>query len=148
LEAPSGAPQPEIFLIAQDGITLGEAIKVDQTGAPIIMAPGNRVEIIVRVAQAGNYVLKAQAFDQGHPGGALPEVTLATVVSGGPMITGRKIPGTLIAPADLSRDQIRVRPYPIIFSGQILTGPVQFFINNQLFDPKMTPIYGTVGTTA
>lgn len=149
LEAPSAAPraQPEIYQIAQDGITLGEAVRINQRDAPIIMAPGNRVEIIVRVAEAGNYILTAQAFDQGHPGGALPEVTLATVVSGGPAIRGRKIPHKLIAPADLSHDRIRVRQDSINFRGEILTGPVQFFINNQLFDPNMTPITGTVGTT-
>lgn len=149
LEAPSAAPpaQPEMYLIAQDGITLGEAVRVDQRRAPIVMAPGNRVEIIVRVARSGTYVLKAKAYDQGHPGGALPEVTLATVASGGPVITGRKIPGKLIPPADPSHDPIRVRPDPIVFLGQILTGPVRFFINGQLFDPNMTPITGVVGTT-
>ena len=149
LEAPSAAQQAqlEIYQIAQDGIALGEAVRIDPRSGSILMAPGNRVEVIVRVAQPGSYILKALAFDQGHPGGALPEVTLATVVSGGAVIRGRKIPGKLIAPADLSRDRINVRRDPINFRGQILTGPVQFFINDQLFDPNMPPITGPAGTT-
>jgi len=138
----------EMYQIAQDGITLGEAVKIDQRKNPIVMAPGNRVEIIVRIAATGTYTLAAMAYEQGHPGGALPAVTLATVASGGPVITGRRIPTTLIPAPDVSRDTIQPRAEPIVFSGNVLTAPVQFFIDNQMFAPDMKPITGDVGTTA
>ena len=147
IEPPAAFPsdQPEIYLIAQDGITLSEAFRIDQRTNPIVMAPANRVEIILRVARQGTYNFKAIAFEQGHPGGPLPTVTLATVVSAGPAITGRKIPTKLIERQDLTHSHINARK-KVKFRGNILPGPVQFFINDLKFSPDMPPITSTVGT--
>lgn len=70
---------------------------------------------------------------------------LATLVSAGPAITGRKIPTRLIPQQDLSRSDINARK-ELTFKGNILPGPVQFFVNGLRFSPDMPPIKSTVGT--
>lgn len=137
---------PEIRQIAQDGISLSEALPIDQSANPIIMAPGNRVEIILRYADQGAFALRAVPFDQGHPGGALPEVVLANIESSGKPVTGTKMPDKLIPQENLNKVEAKVRKDPIVFSGTILPAPVQFFINKEQFDPTMKPITAKAGT--
>ena len=137
--------------IAQDGIAFAEARDIDQDNQPIILAPGNRAEIVIQgltgAATNRTYAFKALPFDQGHPAGALPEVLLATVAYAGPVVTGRKLPTKLVTPPpDVT--QLTGPAQRIVFSGRILQEPVQFFINGKQFNPdpmKVEPIYGQVG---
>lgn len=143
----------EYYQIAQDGIPFGEAVRIDEAVNPIVMAPGNRVEIVIRGRSADqlkaqmNYTFKAVQYEQGHPGGALPAVTLATLQYVGAEIVGRKVPTKLIAPAGLSGDRIISSSQQVVFNGEILQAPVQFFINGKQFDPAMDPIVGRAGET-
>jgi FtsP/CotA-like multicopper oxidase with cupredoxin domain len=61
----------------------------------ILITPGNRVEVLVKVGAAGTYRLRALEYDQGHPGGAMPEELLATVISEGRPVD-RPLPTTLV----------------------------------------------------
>jgi FtsP/CotA-like multicopper oxidase with cupredoxin domain len=134
--------------ISQDGIAFAEAVDVDQRFSPILLAPGNRAEIVIQGLTGGatqrTYELKALPYDQGHPGGALPEAVLATIAYSGPVVTGRKLPTKLVTPQP-PVTQITGPPQKVVFSGKVLQSPVQFFINGKQFDPKMTPITGQVG---
>ena len=134
--------------IAQDGMNFSEARDVDQDKNPILLAPGNRVEIVIQgltgAATQKIYELKALSFDQGHPAGALPEATLARLAYSGPQVTGRKLP-TKLVPAIPDVTQLTGTPQKVVFSGKILQGPVQFFLNGKQFDPTMRPIVGQVG---
>ncbi len=134
--------------IAQDGMAFSEAVDIDQERAPLLLAPGNRVEIVIQGltgdATRRTYQLEALAYDQGHPGGVLPETVLATVAYSGPPVTGRKLP-TKLVPAEPDVTQITGPPQTVIFKGKILQAPVQFFLNGLQFEPDMNPVFGRVG---
>jgi FtsP/CotA-like multicopper oxidase with cupredoxin domain len=134
--------------ISQDGIAFAEAVEVDQEKNPIILFPGNRVEIVIQgvtgAATAKIYSFKALPYDQGHPAGALPEAILATLAYSGPVVTGRQLPTKLVAtPPDVTT--LTGPPQKVVFSGKVLQEPVQFFLNGQQFTTTMTPITGQVG---
>jgi FtsP/CotA-like multicopper oxidase with cupredoxin domain len=61
------------YQIAQDGIAFPEP----KPRKEILMAPGNRAEVLIQAKGSGTYKLKALAYDQGHPGGTMPEETHA-----------------------------------------------------------------------
>lgn len=133
--------------IAQDGINFGVSLERET----ILMAPGNRIEILVRVERRGLYTLKALAYDQGHPGGARPELLLAKLVSHGrPQRTAVAFPLTLIAPqqGDLSVSPADAIPSTMQWSGQIMTLPLTFELDGQLFDADRVDRAVTVGTIA
>src|SRR5947199_9853399 len=113
----------------------------------IMLSPHNRVDIFIYVftgpATQKIYTLKALSYDQGHPGGPLPEATLATLAYSGPAVTGRKLP-TKLVPATPDVTQLTGSPQKVVFSGKILQAPVQFFLNGLQFDPAMTPVTGQV----
>ncbi len=67
-----------LHLIAHDGIALDSIDTIDQ----IVVAPGQRVELLVQAGEPGDYELAAIAHDQGYPS---PTGPLARViVAGGP----------------------------------------------------------------
>lgn len=116
--------------VAQDGLTLSETMPAER----ILLSPGNRFEVIVKGGRPGIYALKALPYDQGHPGGPLPERHLATVISAGPPADGA-LPGALIPQRDL-RGKSVARSRTIDWDGNVLRAPVQFFINHRQFDPQ------------
>lgn len=149
---------PEIYKIAQDGIAFAQSVKADNTeGNPscwaagnLCLAPGNRVEVIVKFPETADPnqrpKLWAVAFDQGHPGGALPKVVLATLAFAGPPVTGRKIPGKLVTPQPDITEPCKGGKTITFGPGNILTGPVAFPINGKLFTTDMTPFTGKINT--
>lgn len=128
--------------IAQDGIPFREARPVKE----ILLSPGNRVEVIVKGGAPGRYRLRALAFDQGHPGGPRPERLLATMVSSGEPMDG-KLPGRLVTPPPPLPDTNIASERTLVFSGEIATAPVAFFIDGREFDQKRTDVTVTAGTT-
>jgi FtsP/CotA-like multicopper oxidase with cupredoxin domain len=149
---------PEIYKIAQDGIAFGQSVKAENTeGKPscwasgnLCLAPGNRVEVIVKFPENADATqrpkLWAVAFEQGHPGGALPRVVLATLAFAGPPVTGRKIPDKLVTPPPDITESCKGGKMVTFGPGNILTGPVAFPINGKLFTTEMTPMTGKVDT--
>lgn len=116
------------YQIAQDGIAFARPRPAQQ----ILLAPGNRVEVLVKGGAAGRYALTAAAYDQGHPGGALPEVALGTVVADGARGEG-SIPERLVEPDPIPVAITRTRR--VVFSGDIRPAPVKFFLDSVAFDP-------------
>jgi hypothetical protein len=104
------------------------------------MAPANRIEIMVQIAEPGTYYLKALKFNQGHPGGARPLVTLANVVvKGRPVHPPTTFPLTLIPPQQDALVQQMSGPTinPTAWSGEIETKPIGFFLDGEEFDPNL-----------
>jgi FtsP/CotA-like multicopper oxidase with cupredoxin domain len=127
------------FQIAQDGIALRRVRPVQE----ILLAPGNRVEVLVKAGAPGTYRFRAASYDQGHPGGPMPEVQLGSLeVRGAPM------------EMSLPRDSLPTVPPPgpptnfrrITFQGQILTAPVSFSLDSVVFDPRKPAQRVSVGT--
>jgi FtsP/CotA-like multicopper oxidase with cupredoxin domain len=77
-------------VIAYDGIQLGALQEMKQ----LLMAPGQRADVLVQAGGPGTYELSAMPFDQGHPSptGALARV----VVAGEPL--PMKLPAALPKP--------------------------------------------------
>ncbi|WP_161555712.1 multicopper oxidase family protein [Mangrovicoccus ximenensis] len=53
-----------LWQISQDGVPLAAARELET----LLLAPGQRAEVIVKGGPPGRYALRALAFDQGHPG--------------------------------------------------------------------------------
>src|SRR3954469_20958962 len=80
----------ELHAVAYDGIQLGAVQRLKQ----LLIAPGQRADILVQAGTAGTYALDAKPYDQGHPSPVGPLARV--VVSGAPM--AMKLPGALPRP--------------------------------------------------
>lgn len=130
-----------MYQIAQDGITFA-APRPEQT---ILLAPGNRVEIMILGGEPGEYKFRALEYDQGHPGGAMPEDILGTLVSQGGRMR-QAIPSRLIPPREVLGTTI-ARRRTVRFRGTTLHAPVEFFLDDKVFDPDRDDQVVKVGTT-
>ncbi len=79
-----------LHVIAYDGIQLGAVQEMKQ----LLIAPGQRADVLVQAGAPGSYELNAMPYDQGHPSptGPLGRV----VVAGDPL--PMKLPGALPKP--------------------------------------------------
>src|SRR5262245_40583505 len=131
--------------IAQDGINFPTSKARDT----ILLAPGNRVEVLVQPDRRGVYQLKSLPHDQGHPGGTRPGVLLATLVSAGRRVSD---PTTFPLPLiptqmpDISKNPID-NTRTVEWSGEVMTAPLVFQIDGKVFDPQRSDQTITVGTT-
>ncbi|WP_028605147.1 multicopper oxidase family protein [Ottowia thiooxydans] len=126
----------DLNAIAYDGIQLGVMEPLKQ----ILIAPGQRVDILVRAGVAGTYALNAAPYDQGHPS---PTGTLArVVVAGAPM--NMTLPRALPTPPlkSIKASEITNRR-TLVFSATApeadAAGHWQefgFFIDGKKFDPR------------
>jgi FtsP/CotA-like multicopper oxidase with cupredoxin domain len=101
-------------VIAYDGIQLGALQEMKQ----LLMAPGQRADVLVQAGSPGTYELNAMPFDQGHPS---PTGQLARVV-----VSGEPLPMKL--PAALPK-----RPFETIRDSEI-TGR-RTLIMSEIGDP-------------
>jgi FtsP/CotA-like multicopper oxidase with cupredoxin domain len=82
--------QHRLNVIAYDGIALGAMQEMKQ----LLIAPGQRADVLVQAGGPGTYELNALPFDSGHPS---PHGTLArVVVAGEPVVM--KLPAALPKP--------------------------------------------------
>jgi FtsP/CotA-like multicopper oxidase with cupredoxin domain len=126
----------DLHAVAYDGIQLGEVEHQKQ----MLIAPGQRADVMVRAGAPGTYKLHALPYDQGH---AAPTGPLAlVVVAGEPM--SMKLPTSLPKPPleSIEDSEITGRR-KIVLSA---TAPeadaaghwqeFDFFINDKKFDPN------------
>ena len=126
----------DLHAVAYDGIQLGAM----QPLGKLLIAPGQRADLLVKAGAAGTYALNAVPYDQGHPS---PTGSLArVVVCGAPM--DMKLPGVLPPPPlrTIEDSEITNRR-KLTFSA---TAPeadaaghwqeFAFFIDGKKFDPK------------
>jgi len=126
----------DLHAVAYDGIQLGAVQRMKQ----LLIAPGQRADVLVQAGAAGTYTLKAEPYDQGHPS---PVGELARlVVSGVPM--DMKLPRTLPRPPleTIKETEITNRR-TVTFSATApeadAAGHWQefgFFIDGKKFDPR------------
>ncbi|MET4579259.1 multicopper oxidase family protein [Ottowia thiooxydans] len=126
----------DLHAVAYDGIQLGAVEPLKQ----ILIAPGQRVDVLVRAGAAGTYELNAAPYDQGHPS---PTGTLArVVVSGAPL--DMNLPRALPRPPleSIKASEITHRR-TVVFSATApeadAAGHWQefgFFIDGKKFDPR------------
>jgi FtsP/CotA-like multicopper oxidase with cupredoxin domain len=126
----------DLHAVAYDGMQLGAMQSLKQ----VLIAPGQRADLLVKAGAVGTYALNALPYDQGHPSpvGLLARV----VVSGAPM--DMKLPGALPpAPLATIKESEITNRRTVTFSA---TSPeadaaghweeFNFFIDGKKFDPN------------
>lgn len=136
-ESNDGA-RDRLTIVAQDGNSLRRAVQKTS----VLIAPGQRFDILVNGPATGTRVLKTLPFDQG--GATFPEDTLATVGLEGPAARPLPTPRRLAPDAQRfppARGQTRQFVFDFNTSKRF-----EATINNSVFDPRVagaTPILNT-----
>ncbi len=131
----------KLNIIATDGNTLDQVVPVDE----VVIAPAERIEVLVQGGAAGTYKLVSGVFDQNLiPGnGVTPVTTLATLVSQGEPMARQPLPATLLPFVDLSTVPIDRR--------RVVTFQVRpnrtFQVDNKVFDMNRLDQLMDLGST-
>ena len=129
----------QFHVIAQDG----QPVRRVYTADSLVLAAGNRFDVLVRGGPAGSTQLQTLAYNTGPAGNQFPQTTLATVVSAGKPQAPVAMP-TRFAPAqDLSHAKIAAR-HTVVFSEN--TAGTEFYINGKQFDPNRVDIRSKLNT--
>ncbi len=141
--------------IALDGRFLSAPVDRDQ----VILAPGNRVDVIVRPTAGGRFALLAAPYDRGSAtmmggmgatGDTRGPVTLATLVVTGSTGTPPPLPTTLPAPTEPQGPVTRLRQLTFAMglgAGMRMGLGLGFTIDGRTFDPGRDDQIVTPGTT-
>jgi suppressor of ftsI len=117
-------------LLARDGNYLGNRTAKRK----MLIPPGSRREVLVKGGPHGSAKLGALPFVQ-FVGDNPPPETLATLVSRGPAAHDRMPPKRIERVTDLRKFKVDHK-HRIVYTQNLTTDPVQFFINGKTFDPN------------
>lgn len=133
-------PGTKLHILARDGNTLSRLLTKDSE----LLAPGNRVEMLIRAKGPGTYIVESLPYDEGFS--KYERDTFMTVKVQGISVPNRELPSELIPHEDLrSVDVDRVRT--ITFSEGGSESDTTFLIDGVEFDPKKVSQVVTLGTT-
>jgi suppressor of ftsI len=128
-------PKGQLFqILAEDGNTFRHM----RTDRQLFLAPGSRLEVLVRGPKAGSYPLRARPFVQ-RPGATPPQLNQHVVTlrsQGGKVKRPAPLPrGTLSNPVDLRKQKVERKRRVVFGSRTNPTGPPDFLLNGEMFDP-------------
>jgi len=148
--------------VALDGVYLPAPVDRDQ----VVLAPGNRADLLVRPTAGGRYALVSEPYDRGSAammGGGMgmngdgegtttgSPVTLATLTVSGPAATSPALPATLPAPPVPQGPVTRQRQLTLAMGMGVGTGmgtgAMSFTIDGRTFDPDRDDQTVTLGST-
>ncbi|MEU7824769.1 multicopper oxidase family protein [Catellatospora sp. NPDC049133] len=141
--------------IALDGRFLAAPVDRDQ----VVLAPGNRVDVIVRPTTSGRYALLAAPYDRGNAtmmggrgitGGPRGPVTLATLIVTGSTGAPPPLPTALPAPTEPQGRVTGQRQLTLAMgmgTGMRMGMGMGFTIDGRTFDPGRDDQIVTPGTT-
>jgi FtsP/CotA-like multicopper oxidase with cupredoxin domain len=136
------ADPPTMHQIAWDGIPLKRVLEKKE----IMLAPGNRADVLVRAGEPGLYQLWKRGFPQDKFQQIPDPETIAWVrVAGEPV--EMSVPTTLpqrFSHPDIEASEITRPQRTLVFS--IKRDPLQFLINGREFDPNCPDPVVAVGT--
>lgn len=125
----------DLHTIALDGISLDRI----ETANQVLMAPGQRADLLIQAGEPGTYQLAALPYDQGYPGTNGP---LATVIVEGeplPMSLPASLPAAPLAA--IADDELTGRR-ELVFSGNAPEADAagyynefDFMVDGNIFDP-------------
>jgi FtsP/CotA-like multicopper oxidase with cupredoxin domain len=132
----------QLHQIAKDGNTLGETWTRDA----IVLAPGERTEVLVQAGEAGTYAFRTLPISVGI--NTQQDTVLATLIVDGDAMTPEPLPTTLLPLEDFSHDDIAQRR-EITFQFSPPIGPNQaiFWIDHQQFGGDRDDQVVQLGTT-
>ncbi|MCX4594974.1 multicopper oxidase family protein [Streptomyces sp. NBC_01549] len=139
--------------LALDGALLPAPVDRDQ----VVLAPGNRADLLVRPTGSGQYALVSDPYDRGSLGmmggmmdggpSASGPVTLVTLATAGPATTSPSVPATLSAPAVPQGPVTRQRRLTFAMGmGRMGMGGMGFTIDERTFDPDRDDQNVALGT--
>jgi FtsP/CotA-like multicopper oxidase with cupredoxin domain len=128
--------------VALDGVFLPAPVDRDQ----VVLAPGNRADVLVHPTRGGEYPLVSQPYNRGGMGmmggmggaaSASGPVTLATLAVAGPATSSAPLPATLPAPPVPQGPSARQRQvtFAMGMGMNMDTGMMSFTIDGRTFDP-------------
>ncbi len=113
--------------IASDGNPLRALRSLEH----IVLAPGERIEVLIQGGPAGEYALRALAWGQDTEFQAQDEYPIATLVSSGPPQELAPLPNALFPFEDLRNAKVD-RTREVVFSETL--DPFRLFIDGKQFD--------------
>jgi FtsP/CotA-like multicopper oxidase with cupredoxin domain len=136
--------------VALDGVFLPAPVHRDR----VVLAPGNRADLLVRPAGSGRYALVSDAYDRGRlamMGGepsTVGPVTLATLAASGPAATSPPLPETLPAPPVVRGPAAGQRQLTFATGrgAGMGMGGMRFTIDGRSFDPDRDDQIVALGT--
>jgi FtsP/CotA-like multicopper oxidase with cupredoxin domain len=117
----------QLHQIASDGNPLREVRSRDQ----ILLAPGERIEVLVQGGPPGQYALRSLPWGQELEFQAQEEYPIATLVSEGPAAAPSPLPAKLFPFEDLREAEVD-RRRELVFSEAF--DPFRLFIDGRTFD--------------
>ncbi|WP_199791407.1 multicopper oxidase family protein [Streptomyces sp. 142MFCol3.1] len=125
--------------IALDGVFLPAPADRDE----MVLAPGNRADLLVRSTRSGRYALVSEPYDRGSLGmmgggpSAAGPVTLATLVASGAAEASAALPTRLPAPSTPPDNVSRRRQITLAAGmGGMGMGGTSFTIDGRTYDPE------------
>jgi FtsP/CotA-like multicopper oxidase with cupredoxin domain len=136
---------PTMHQIAWDGLPLKRVLQKQE----VVLAPGNRADVLVRAGEPGLYRLWKRGFPQEKFQQLPDPETIAWVrVAGDPV--EMSVPTTIperYSHRDIPDSEITLPERKLVFSIDRSGGQVRFLINGREFDPNVPDPVVTLGTT-
>jgi suppressor of ftsI len=129
----------QFHVIATDGVPVRRVF----AASSLIVAAGNRFDVLVRGGPPGSTQLQTLAYNTGPAGNQFPQTNLATVISGGRTQPPVALPTTFAPTEDLSHARIAAR-HTVVFSEN--TAGTEFFINGKQFNENRVDVRSRVNT--
>lgn len=126
----------ELNLIATDGGLIEKPVMVDE----LLLAPGERAEVLVQLRGPGTFELRRLPYDNGSADQGAAEPLLVVRVPAG--LRATRLPG-ILAPVERLDLKTAVRTRRLVFD---TTFPLRFHLNGQFFNPSRTDFTGRLGT--
>lgn len=109
----------------------GNPLRALQSQEHILVAPGERIEVLIQGGPAGSYALRSLAWGQETDFQAQDEYPIATLISEGPEQETAPLPRDLFPFEDLREARVD-RQREVVFSETL--GPFRLFIDGKTFD--------------
>ncbi|MGI9533968.1 MAG: multicopper oxidase family protein [Thermodesulfobacteriota bacterium] len=134
-----------LFIIGRDGNRTTEIVPINSVERPIdfeLLGISSRWDALVQCGEPGEYKLKTNSIFMGDQGDTYPEKTLLTLVVQGDEVEQLDLPSMFPEVENLC-DIEPVVEREFVFSENDMN---QFFINGEMFDPKVINTVVEVGT--
>lgn len=146
-----------LYLVATDGGLIERPLELEE----LLLAPGERAEVLVRLERAGNFALHNRPYERGvmtmaadteavggHDRGSMagmdheakPEVLLT--LSAPSNLQAAALPGTLVSVPVLQKQDMRPT-HRIVFSENHMAA--RFFVDGREFDPRRVDVTAKQG---
>jgi FtsP/CotA-like multicopper oxidase with cupredoxin domain len=139
---PGAGEPPTVHPVAWDGIPVTRVVERKE----VVLAPGNRADLLVRAGRPGLFTLWKQGFPQIKGAQVPASETIAWVrVAGEPVEMGipEAIPGRY-SHRSINASEVTLPERKLVFS--IQPNPLKFLINGKEFDPDVPDPVVAVGT--